>query len=161
MSSLFQNAQPFLSSLRRSAGLAPLRRSRIRRSLSQRPSTAVTASVLAPLLYRASPLDPTFRLPPARQSSNLPTSNTAPSTDTEGSLPTYDRAQQHHQTANINATTNPGSSSIPSLSALASVASAPSPHLRYKMILLFRMTLLETRFCAGCTKLKHMRNCTR
>lgn len=107
------------------------------------PSIAITASVSAPLLYRASPFNPILRPPSTHQSPDSIAFTTATSKETGGPLPPYgpdvlkrppDSTQQEHQTS-LNSTASPHPPSIPALSTLASVAPAPSPHLRYGKIL--------------------------
>ncbi|KAL9025417.1 MAG: hypothetical protein Q9196_005755, partial [Gyalolechia fulgens] len=95
------------------------------------PATAITASAA---IYRASPIDSTFR--PSSASSkprDLASYKTAPSSDHPGDSPlpasappppNSSRPQlQHHQ--------NTSDLSLPSLTTLASLASSASPQLRY------------------------------
>ncbi|MCJ1368113.1 hypothetical protein MMC16_007252 [Acarospora aff. strigata] len=108
--------------------------------LSSHSLSAITASALAPLIYRASPIDPALRPPSSQRIQHLSPFTTAPSADDRApsplppvgndiSRPSSTSTQsssaflQHH---NIN---NP-QISLPGLSALASIASAPSPQLR-------------------------------
>ncbi len=91
---------------------------------------------MAPLIYRASPIDPTLRTPSTHQDRDLSPYRTTPSADGRvpsplpsigheisrpSSASTYQHLQQHHNNHNI---------ALPALSTLASVASAPSPQLR-------------------------------
>lgn len=97
--------------------------------------TAITASASAPLIYRASPIDPTLRSPSTPHTLRLPAFTMAPSaTDSRLPSPSADRSpevakppanapyQQQDDNANI---------AQPALSTLASVASAPASQLRY------------------------------
>lgn len=112
--------------------------------------SVITASALAPLIYRASPIDPALRPPSSQRVQHLPPFTTAPSADDRApsplppvgndiSRPSSTSTQsssaflQHH---NIN---NP-QISLPGLSALASIASAPSPQLRYVALFLHPST---------------------
>lgn len=144
------NPLPFLAPRRTTAKTTPRRRKKyhssggIASSSCPAPATASTASTLAPLIYRASPIDPTLRLPSPAQARDLPIFATAPSADGRAlsPLPPPDhdisrpsststqssnalRQQQYQQQQNNS------NFSLPGLSALASVASAPSPQLRY------------------------------
>ncbi|KAL8691538.1 MAG: hypothetical protein Q9218_003262 [Villophora microphyllina] len=95
-------------------------------------TTAITASTLAPLIYRASPIDPIFPRPsPSPQPRDLasyitsppfparrgPSPSTPPSTTTT-------HAQLQHQS-------NSHETALPGLATLASLAASSSPQLRY------------------------------
>lgn len=131
--------------------------------------TSITASTVAPLVYRASPIDPTLRAqsasePQARDLSNYTT--TSSSEDRMGSLiptpaeisrPSSTSTQSSnachpssgsglHQSVAVNDNNYSSSSlhhhsSLPGLSALASVASAPTSQLRYVTLVRFNSVI--------------------
>lgn len=91
---------------------------------------------MAPLIYRASPIDPALRPPSIHQDRDLSPYRATPSADDRvpsplpsighelsrpSSASTYQHYQQHHNNHNV---------ALPALSTLASVASVPSPQLR-------------------------------
>lgn len=136
------------------------------RSITRSVSTLLHTKGIAFLRYTYIPSTSTTT---CLQDSNLASFKTTSEQETERHLQSHDLetsketpfSQKEQQVIPAERITNQELSSTPALSTLASVASAPSPHLRYVIILSIRTMSLEigTLQPAGRAKLKQMRNC--
>lgn len=120
------------------------------RDLRGLDSLSKTASTVAPILFRASPIDPALRSPTSPDSSSRDLASYSTSLPADGretrQLPSASELAHSHGNSDStppsttlppldsrqeNLGRNPGTTSLPGLSALASVATAPTSDLRY------------------------------